>query len=95
MKNGVKTIASFSSKSIKHDLLRVLTLIVLIGGLSQGCITVGPDYLPPEPIMPDAWHQDLTRGLTEGEANLKNWWKTFNEPILDSLIERASEGILI
>ena len=94
MKNGVKKIAACSSKSCKHGLLRVLTLIVLFGGLFQGCITVGPDYLPPEPAMPDAWHQELTRGLTESEAGLKTWWKTFNEPILDSLIERASTGNL-
>ena len=94
MKNGVKKIAACSSKSCKHGLLRVFTLIVLIGGLSQGCITVGPDYLPPEPTMPDAWHQELTRGLTESEAGLKTWWKALNDPILDSLIERASEGNL-
>jgi outer membrane protein TolC len=94
MRNGAKKIAAFSRWSSKYGLVRVLTLIILIGVLSQGCITVGPDYLPPEPIMPDAWHQDLTRDLTEGEANLKTWWKTFNEPILDSLIERASTGNL-
>ena len=60
----------------------------------QGCITVGPDYVPPEQIMPDAWHQELTKDLTEGEENLKTWWKSLNDPILNSLIERAAAGNL-
>ena len=27
-----------------------------------GCMTVGPDYVPPETDMPDAWSQALTDG---------------------------------
>ena len=94
MRNEAKTIAICSTRRKIHLLLRVLTLILFIGGLSQGCITVGPDYVPPEQAMPDAWHQELVKDLAEGETHLKTWWKSLNDPILDSLIVRASSGNL-
>ncbi len=55
---------------------------------------VGPDYRQPTMEMPDAWHQELTRGLTQGEANLRTWWTTLGDPMLDSLIERAGAANL-
>ncbi len=75
-------------------LLKLLVFSVLGMGFFPGCITVGPDYFSPEQVMPDAWHQELTGGLTEGEASLETWWKALNDPVLDSLIERASAGNL-
>jgi len=81
----------YSSRTI---IAKLLVLAVLGMGFMQGCITVGPDYVPPEQIMPDAWHQELTKDLTEGEENLKTWWKSLNDPILNSLIERAAAGNL-
>lgn len=61
--------------------------------LAAGC-TVGPDYEPPEPEVPDAWHQELTRGLVEGRADLRTWWTALGDPVLDRLIERAAAGNL-
>ncbi len=34
--------------------------------LLAGCVTVGPDYEPPEDPVPDLWHQDLVAGLDGG-----------------------------
>jgi NodT family efflux transporter outer membrane factor (OMF) lipoprotein len=78
----------------RRFLLKPLVLLVLGMAFLQGCITVGPDYVPPEQPMPDAWHQDLTRDLAEGETSLKTWWTAFNDPMLDSLIKRAAENNL-
>ena len=55
---------------------------------------VGPDYQPPETRVPDAWQYELTRGLYEGEADLRTWWTVLDDPMLDSLIERAAAGNL-
>jgi NodT family efflux transporter outer membrane factor (OMF) lipoprotein len=44
--------------------------------------------------MPDVWHQELARGLETGEASLRSWWTVFNDPLLDGLIDRATEGNL-
>jgi NodT family efflux transporter outer membrane factor (OMF) lipoprotein len=61
--------------------------------LAAGC-AVGPNYAQPEPEMPDRWHEELARGLAEGQAPLQTWWTTLDDPVLDSLIERAVAGNL-
>ncbi len=48
-----------------------------------GC-AVGPDYHPPKTAMPAAWTDAKLVG-----PPVTQWWKTFNDPELDSLIERA------
>jgi NodT family efflux transporter outer membrane factor (OMF) lipoprotein len=44
--------------------------------------------------MQDAWHQAVTDGLVEGESNLQTWWKVFNDPVLNGLIERSGKSNL-
>ena len=44
--------------------------------------------------MQDAWHQEITKGLEEGEANLQTWWNVFNDPVLNGLIEKADANNL-
>ncbi len=61
--------------------------------LAAGC-AVGPNYAPPEPEVPDRWHEELARGLAEGQAPLQTWWTTLDDPMLDSLVERAVAGNL-
>ena len=90
MKNDGKR----SGSSSRYVVLKLLFLAVLGIGVFQGCITVGPDYIPPEPKVPDAWHQELAQDLIEGEASIQTWWTTFNDHKLNSLIERASAGNL-
>jgi NodT family efflux transporter outer membrane factor (OMF) lipoprotein len=61
--------------------------------LLQGCM-VGPDYVPPDTQMPDRWSQELSEGLSEGEADLRTWWTNLDDPTLDRLIDRAAAGNL-
>lgn len=61
--------------------------------LISGC-QVGPDYVRPEYSVPDQWHQKAVRGLEDGSADLQTWWKVFNDPVLESLIQRARAGNL-
>lgn len=72
----------------------ILLVVVLALGVLNGCVHVGPDYKAPEQETPDLWEQELIRGLAEGEAALQTWWTTFNDPVLNSLIERAVGGNL-
>jgi NodT family efflux transporter outer membrane factor (OMF) lipoprotein len=62
-------------------------------GLLQSC-AVGPNYVKQELPTPDMWHQNMARGLTEGEANLQTWWTVFNDPLLNGIIQRATKGNL-
>ena len=70
--------------------------IAIISCLLTGC-TVGPNYQPPEREVPAAWigTTPTTAPTTQGSQTLPNptdvsqWWQTFNDPTLDSLIDRA------
>ncbi len=78
--------------------LKLIPLLALTLVLIQGCFgigpKVGPDYTPPELEMQDSWHQEITKGFEEGEANLQTWWRVLNDPVLNRLIERADQGNL-
>ena len=56
--------------------------------LFQGC-AVGPNYQPPKTAAPAQWSAPLAGGETNLEPSLASWWKSFNDPQLDSLVERA------
>ncbi len=56
--------------------------------LFSGC-QVGPDYVRPEYSVPDQWHQKAVQGLEDGSADLQTWWNVFNDPVLESLIQRS------
>ncbi len=55
---------------------------------------MGPDYHAPSLQLPERWHQSATDGLAEDEADVRSWWKVFNDPMLTSLIERAADSNL-
>ncbi|UCD29204.1 MAG: TolC family protein [Planctomycetota bacterium] len=77
----------------RRALHKSLLLGFLAFSLLQGC-AVGPDYEPPEIQVPDIWHQSLTKGLNEGQANIQTWWTLLNDPVLNNLIVMAGRGNL-
>ncbi|MDR3517076.1 MAG: efflux transporter outer membrane subunit [Azospirillaceae bacterium] len=63
-------------------------------GLAAGC-TVGPDYQASVPDVPDHW----TEVCADGDApvrpvDLSAWWRRFDDPLLDRLIDQAIAGNL-
>jgi len=56
--------------------------------LLSGC-TVGPTYTTPELDLPCEWHSETSEGMEVEEASAC-WWENFNDPVLNSLIERAA-----
>jgi len=73
---------------------RCAAALCLAGLLAIGGCAVGPDYQEPEIATPDAWHQELVRGLSAGETSLDTWWTVLGDPVLVGLIERAGQGNL-
>jgi len=53
-----------------------------------GC-SVGPDYRPPRPSVPSAWTETNFTVSASANAKLARWWENLNDPILDSLVQRA------
>jgi len=71
-----------------------LTLLAL-SMLLAGC-AVGPDYQPPQAHTPGSYRDLPSQEASKPLASATNpsWWKSFNDPQLNSLIERAIAGNL-
>lgn len=63
----------------------VATSLLWLGG----CTTMGPDYQRPEIDTPQSWQIPVEK--TAVIAN-ESWWKLFEDPILDGLIQTALEN---
>ena len=70
---------------------RGLSLIfVLLAGCATSLPTLDADKLPAEP--PAQFKEKWTLAAPAEAQPRGDWWKAFNDPVLDRLIERANEG---
>jgi NodT family efflux transporter outer membrane factor (OMF) lipoprotein len=66
-------------------LIAVLVCLTLVA-----CAPRGPNYQKPVVDVTDTWQDiDDPRLATSAEADVHEWWKVFDDPVLDSLIETA------
>ena len=62
--------------------------------LVVGC-SVGPNHRQPEITVPAAWNEAQQSGFDTGPGpTLTDWWTEFNDPLLNSLVERAVQSNL-
>jgi NodT family efflux transporter outer membrane factor (OMF) lipoprotein len=61
----------------------------LLLALLAGCTAVGPDYVRPETETPDQWSRSAQDGLASTGSGMVEWWRVFEDPALDALVERA------
>jgi NodT family efflux transporter outer membrane factor (OMF) lipoprotein len=73
---------------IDMNRLHTITLPVLLFSLSA-CTTLGPDHETPESDVEAQWLQTDDPTLRSDESVNVEWWKQFNDPVLDRLIEQA------
>lgn len=66
----------------------IITRSALAGLLLAAGCTVGSDYRPPTSTIPAAWLEGWNNAA-DSAADLSQWWRQFNDPILNSLVERA------
>ncbi len=66
---------------------RVPRLFAVLGVLAVAGCTVGPDYAPPESAVSEVWIGEVNPVAVE-----TRWWRTFNDPLLADLVERAIAG---
>lgn len=67
------------------------SLLILSAALlaaTAGC-AVGPDYHAPSAAAPAHWSTGLAGGEAAAPADVTAWWRTFHDPELDTLIDRA------
>ncbi|HEY9128621.1 MAG TPA: TolC family protein [Sulfurovum sp.] len=68
-------------RNFKKIGLSALTVLML-----SGCVKLGPDFSGVDsPPLPDNWSKD-NKANTQAIAQ---WWKTFNDPTLNVLVEKA------
>jgi outer membrane protein, multidrug efflux system len=71
-------------------------LATAVLGAALAACTVGPRFVPPKPDVPAQW-SDTARGraiqgasrMSTQSAQLVDWWTSFHDPMLSSLIERS------
>jgi multidrug efflux system outer membrane protein len=71
------------------SLFFVISLVLI----ATGCM-VGPNYHPPKTKVPESYDglqnsQSAEISTTAAQPQLAQWWTTFEDPTLDSLVERA------
>jgi NodT family efflux transporter outer membrane factor (OMF) lipoprotein len=68
----------------------VFGLIVSFALLFTGC-AVGPDYVRPEAPEPQKWLEEKDPVIRSEPADLVRWWEGFNDPVLNTLVDMASQ----
>jgi NodT family efflux transporter outer membrane factor (OMF) lipoprotein len=77
--------------SIRYRPARLSAVPVTIGVLAAlaGCASVGPDFHRPEAQVPAKWSEAGDPAFTTQTAPDADWWKAFNDPTLDRLVDMA------
>jgi multidrug efflux system outer membrane protein len=68
---------------------RPLALAMVLSVLGMGC-GVGPNYKRPQVAVPNQWTVAPARGTSAKPIEKQEWWSSFQDPELNSLIERAA-----
>ncbi len=68
---------------------RVVFLVALVSLLLNACAKVGPDFETPKAKVSDEWIDIENPKLRSDSDDFAQWWRVFNDPVLDSLIASA------
>jgi multidrug efflux system outer membrane protein len=79
--SGAASCLSLASRQPPPSLIAAIMALLL-----AGC-AVGPDYVPPKVETPAKWMEAPL--ATQHSLHLDDWWKTFNDPVLNHLIGEA------
>ena len=75
-------------------IFRIVFLFAIFLVLS-GCTQVGPDFLKPEATVAEGWLEPDEKpddvSIKTDTSEYAEWWKSFNDPVLDALISMAYE----
>ena len=80
----MKTISRWSDNGGRYLLLATLLMVA-------GCTNVGPDFVKPDAPVATKWQEADDPHINTQDIEYKDWWKVFNDPVLDRLIATAYE----
>jgi NodT family efflux transporter outer membrane factor (OMF) lipoprotein len=70
---------------LRHWWLAGVAIVLIM----SGCTMIGPDFVKPEAPLLDEWMEMQASGLSAGQTDYSSWWRVFDDPVLDSLVEKA------
>ena len=78
---------------MKISWIEFFFILVLSVFFLGSCSMVGPDFEPLETQLPETWNKDDQAVFNKSPSEKENieWWKLFNDPILNTLVQKAYE----
>jgi NodT family efflux transporter outer membrane factor (OMF) lipoprotein len=70
-----------------HGPLRMMLLVGIL--VASGCMKVGPNFAPPPVEVAKDWLAVDDQRLKAEAAETRTWWRGFDDPLLDELIQTA------
>jgi len=64
-------------------------ICTVAGMLVSGCTILGPDFSKPQVAQPDGWAESQEQAISSTPLEHSQWWKVFNDPVLDRLVDTA------
>ena len=65
------------------------TISATLLALLAACAPLGPEFVKPEVDLPPAWSGVGEYGLEASAIKQPQWWRVFDDPVLDKLVETA------
>lgn len=81
----------FADRIAGLGLGRVLVAVAINLALTSCANLKTPDYERPQTPVKQSWSDDSRRPVSAADTIRPDWWKNFNDPILDRLIDTAIE----
>ncbi|MBL4743930.1 MAG: efflux transporter outer membrane subunit [Cycloclasticus sp.] len=70
------------------SVVRLLAASCVIGVIS-GCQMLGPDFMRPDAPISEQWSEAIDNKTTAENVDYEQWWRIFNDDVLNSLIDTA------
>jgi NodT family efflux transporter outer membrane factor (OMF) lipoprotein len=68
----------------------VLVVLFTLAFLLSGCM-VGPNFVKPDAQVEEGWLQQQETRIKSEPADFSDWWTMFNDPVLNRLVDIASQ----
>ena len=67
----------------------VFASLIVTALLATGCTMVSPEFEEPDARFANAWQDSANNAIGADAGDNAEWWKSFNDPVLDTLIIEA------
>lgn len=78
----------YMNEITSHSRIVVSCALIAVSLLISGCM-VGPSFSKPVTPTPEAWLENAEESVSTESSDQREWWKTFGDPALERLIEKA------